>query len=262
MSNLEEIPLREPDLIAFAGDWHGNTNWAVNTIHACAERGVQAIVQAGDFGFDFPSNFLHRLRYALDETDIDLLFVKGNHDDPGLLAHWPRDSEGFGHPPVGGKGMGRLRWIPQGHRWNWWGKTFMGLGGAVSVDKYWRQENISWWRNEEISLADMHKAVEGGKVDVMITHDLPAAARLPNDRKSGGWPQEVLDESQRHRELLQQVVDRVQPALLVHGHFHARFEQKVGEMRVVGLDMDSTREKDNLYITDETLIEIPYCDLS
>jgi predicted phosphodiesterase len=250
--------ITDPELIAFAGDWHGNADWAVRAIHACAENGVQAIIQAGDHGFNFSSTFISRIRHALDETGIDLGFVKGNHDNASLLAKWPLDEQGFGHPRFGGVGVERYHYIPQAHRWQWWGKTFMGLGGAVSVDRQWRREGITWWPDEEITYGEVLRAMRGGKVDVMVTHDIPAKAKLPNDRKSRGWPQDVLEASERHRQMLQEVVDEVQPELLVHGHFHQRFEQMVGGLRIVGLDMDETSFEDNLFIVGPDLIERNY----
>lgn len=248
----------DPDLIAFAGDWHGDTPWAKKAIYTAAESGCQAIVHAGDFGFKFNRSFMSGVRHALLDTGLHLYFVRGNHDEPFQLDHeWPKDEFGFGQPKYGGEGSWLLHYIPQGHRWIWWDKIFMGLGGAHSVDRPWRTPMVDWWPEELISTADMYKAMDGGKVNVMITHDIPAKAKLPNDRKSFGWPEAELVESERHRLLLQSVVDEVQPDLLVHGHFHVRFSQQVGGMHVVGLDMNQSALYKNLYLVDQYLENRP-----
>lgn len=257
MTNIVTNPHgTDPDIIAFCGDWHGDGIYAERAIHRAARSGAQVLVHTGDFGFKFNKNFMRYLRHALTETDAHLYFVRGNHDDPDLLdRRWPVDRFGFGEPIYPGKGSERIHYIPQGARWSWWGLTFLGLGGAHSVDREWRTPMWDWWPNEWISPADCYHAVKGGKVDVMITHDLPASCPLPNDRKSGGWPEAELIASEEHRLILQSVVDEVQPKLLVHGHFHVRHENQVGGLHVVGLDMNGAPFEKNLYLVGPDLIE-------
>jgi len=52
------------------------------------------------------------------------------------------------------------------------------------------------------------------------------------------------------------VVSEVQPELLFHGHHHERFAQMVGDMRIIGLDMDATTAQRNIAIMDRNLEEI------
>lgn len=54
-------------------------------------------------------------------------------------------------------------------------KTFLCVGGAVSIDKYLRTPYISWWPEEEITIHDVDNALNnlekyGNKVDYVITH--------------------------------------------------------------------------------------------
>lgn len=245
----------DPDRIAFAGDWHADGQWAQHMIRIAAENDCQAIIHTGDFGFRFGRNFVHAVRHALTDTGVHLYFVRGNHDDPDHLARWPIDDDGFGTPLYGGTGAEYLHYIPQGHRWSWWNLTFMGLGGAHSVDRPWRTPYVDWWPGEWISSRDVDYAMRDGKVDIMITHDLPGDARLPNDRKSTYWPPTELAAAEQHRQILQAVVDQVQPELLVHGHFHQRYEQQVGGLHIVGLDMNGSAPNLNLYIIGPDLIE-------
>ena len=59
------------------------------------------------------------------------------------------------------------------------GKTFFTFGGAYSIDKYMRQEGISWWSGE-IPNDDEYKrgiqAIKNAdyKVDYIITHTCPS----------------------------------------------------------------------------------------
>ena len=240
----------EPKSIAFAGDWHRNGFWARQAIKYAAEHGADTIVQAGDFAFDFSSNFLHGVRHALGEFGVQLYFVDGNHDDlTAIEDRFEPDEDGFLIPRVGTY-RERLHYIPRGHRWQWWDLTFMGLGGAHSVDRPWREPGISWWATELITEADLRRATqpEGEPVDVMITHDLFEDAPFPNDRKDTGWPEAELRMARGNRLAVQFVVDRVKPKLFVHGHYHTKYERKHEGIKIVGLGMDATSMAENLWI--------------
>ena len=55
------------------------------------------------------------------------------------------------------------------------GKTFLCIGGAVSIDKALRTPYISWWPAEEISFHDIDNALNNlervnNTVDFVITH--------------------------------------------------------------------------------------------
>jgi predicted phosphodiesterase len=104
-------PLATPARVAFAGDWHANTRWAVAAVTFAAERGADVIVQLGDFGYEYRAAFLDGLERALSRTGLRLLFVDGNHEDFPTLLRYPvrrngcrqdqpvsaNDREGEGH---------------------------------------------------------------------------------------------------------------------------------------------------------------------
>jgi predicted phosphodiesterase len=234
-------------------------------IRTAKRNGADAIVQAGDFGFTFNHNFMRHIRHALEETGLELFFVDGNHDEhPQLFNRWKLDSQGFGVPRYVGKEENRIHYIPRGHRWLWNGKVFMGLGGAVSVDRQYRVQGQSWWSEETITVPQAEYACRHGRVDVLVCHDICASAELPNLRKSSGWPEDVLAASKQHREIIQEVVNATEPKLFVHGHFHTRYQQMVGQMEVVSLDMDGTSPEANLWYVNANLTEYkpPYVGLA
>ncbi len=248
------ITLEDHDLIAFAGDWHGNTFWAKYYLDACARTGVKHIFHTGDFDLSLSKNFLRGLRYKLEEHDQHLYFVDGNHDDHPKLRKWRLDDDGFGIFPFESTGSDRIHYIPRGTRFKVWDKIFMGLGGAHSVDRNKRTLGWDWWPEEVISISDMYRAMDGGKVDVMITHDNPECSRPPTARKySGSWPAIEYEISEQNRKTLQAVVDETQPSLLVHGHHHVFYEQQIGQLRVVGLHRDGASTDQNIYVVDSDL---------
>lgn len=244
----------DPNVIAFSGDWHGNTMWAANMPYLLKEEGVTHIFHAGDFGFRFDFDFRDQLENALRDNDIMLYFVDGNHDYHDWIWAHEEDRNGFNRISE------HVRYIPRGHRFKVWDKTFMGLGGATSVDKDWRTQSglrAEWWSTEQIRTIDVNNAVEGGPVDVMICHDAPSGIPIPGITYENGiqfFPHHALMEADWHRDRVRYVVDMVKPKLFVHGHYHVNYEfTTYDDMRVIGLDMDGTSPAKNIHLAYNSL---------
>lgn len=252
-------PLAAPRRIAIAGDWHANKRWALAMIEHAQDSGVDTILQVGDFGFwTNNDDYFSELEARLRRHDTVLLWVDGNHEDHARLTSSP-PGERYG-----------LRWIrphiwhiPRGFRWEWDGITFLGLGGAASVDQHYRTEWVDWWRAELIGTADIMRAVDGGPVDVMICHDAPAGAQIPDLTKTADfWPEDVIRKSEGNRAMLRSVVDEVRPRVLYHGHYHVRYTDdlalqatpvhEAAMVRIIGLDRDepTSHPEDNMLIMD------------
>lgn len=240
--------IKNPKKVIVAGDWHGNTDYAVSAIHLAKENGAEVIVHTGDFGFKFGTSFKYGVSQALIETGLELYFVPGNHDDYPYLYELPVNDEGFGYFSH----YSNLFYVPRGVRWTWWDKTVLGLGGAVSVDKQHRHPGTSWWPEEIISFKEANDAIEAGPADIMITHDAPDHVEIPgiNAESDKFWPEDAINFSHQHQALLSSVVDAVKPVLLFHGHFHRRYEfvRKTTDAitTVIGLDCDGSQPQDNM----------------
>lgn len=211
-----------------AGDWHGNTNVALAAINRAVEEGCELIIQLGDFGiwgrFEGLS-YLDDLNYLLQRHNRRLLFVGGNHENYDLIESWeklnPRSTNG--HVYV----RSNILYIPRGCVWKWGGKQFLGLGGAVSVDKAWRVPGESWWWQEAITNDQMLEAVrnaEGKKIDYMFTHDC-------SDRTI--WKDRLKpdEDSRANRKRIDWVLDRVKPGMQFHGHMHTNYDWRLNHGR-------------------------------
>lgn len=235
----------DPDLLMLAGDWHGNLPWAEVAIRHAADNGVDTIVQLGDFGYwvDDPATaeYLATVNRELAAADIRLFWIDGNHEDHSRVADWT-DTDRF--PQV--------RYLPRGFRWQWWGRTWMAVGGAMSVDKQLRIEGESWWPQEELTEADVEYASRDGDVDVIVSHDCPRGVDIPGvgpDTKGGArgnWPADILAEAQRHREKLAAICAATAPDWLFHGHYHIPYTGALHNTTVVGLAHDRSMLADNV----------------
>lgn len=213
------------DIIGVAGDWHGNKGWARLRIENFADLGVTKILHLGDFGI-WPGNpgakYLHRVNKLLGQHGMTIYVTLGNHEDYVQVSRLQpaRDGSGWLFNPA----YPNIMVAPRGHRWEWEGTSFVSLGGANSIDRFYmhRVENVSWWSGEQISLEDVFNTVKGGHADVMLAHDCPYGVPLFGGHKAGtgDWSYEDIAYSEKSRMMLKQAVDTVKPDLFFHGHYH------------------------------------------
>lgn len=220
-----------------AGDWHGNKIWAERVIRHAERMGVDTILQLGDFGYwsDEPitRRYLTTIDDMLGQRGMRLFWIDGNHEDHSRTAEW--------HDPAR---HANVRYLGRGFRWNWWGLTWMSVGGAMSVDKRYRVEGESWWPQEVLSDDDVEHASRAGDVHVIVSHDCPRGVDIPGvgpDTKGGvrgDWPKDILAEAQAHRDKLAAICHATKPEWLFHGHYHIPYAGNLAATSVVGLGDD------------------------
>jgi len=206
--------------VAFCGDWHANDAYAARVIEFAGQRGVSVVVQVGDFGFLLTDEFLDSIHAAAEKAGVVVLWIDGNHDDHDKIRRM-RAFKNFG--PI--EFRPRVVYLPRTYRWEWSGVRFLALGGAHSIDRPYRTLGESYWLGERITAAQARRAKAGGAADVMITHDCPHGVNIPGLTDPRTMPtsmQYELAASDEHRRLLREVVDVVQPSMLVCGHYHRR----------------------------------------
>lgn len=244
--NLDTL---NPGKVAVAGDWHANFPWAYYTIRSICRRlpeeSPKIILHAGDLGVWRDRSFLQDIIPELEKNDAYLLFVDGNHEDHPYLSdladEYQRES-GEDHGWI----TPRIRWLTRGTRWEWHGTTWLALGGAVSVDRYLRDEGADWFPEEAVTDEQEALAVSGGPADVILSHDAPAEAPLRLMRPAPLEWQRMIPRAEEHRERMQRVCMAVQPSYVFHGHYHQSSVTTIhaawGKCRFTALDMDGRQE--------------------
>lgn len=238
--------------IAYAGDWHANTKWAVKAIEYARAEGAEHIIHLGDYGYDFRPNFRNDIQAALAMAHIKLWFVDGNHEDFTWLYKQPVNPE---------SGLRRISQhvyhMPRGFRWQWEGVNFLAVGGAYSVDRRWRTLNESWWAEEEITDDEVEKACAFTPADVLVSHDCPSGFVIPGiDDRDGPsiFSPDAIANANIHRRQLRKIVDAVMPREIWHGHYHRRYDTLANfgyrDVEVHGLDMDATTLDTNVVLVD------------
>ena len=236
--------------LLLAGDTHGNLDWIGTLSKLAARHGCEGVVQLGDFGFWADQRVLrneavavinNRWLTAVARTaalhGVWWRVIDGNHDaHPLARARYQADDNGV--RPIRD---GVLDWADRGAVWSWAGRRFAALGGAVSIDKDFRREGVSWWPTEEITDEEVDALIARAgtePVDVLLSHDSPV---LPDGIRPLSNP--VLRERcERSIAQVLRAVDALRPRLVVHGHYHVRWsgllERPWGNVRVEGLASD------------------------
>lgn len=165
-------------MIYNTGDIHANQYKWVEQIHPALSSGDILIVN-GDFGIGFWNG-----RYWSEETFFDwiseqeytVLFVDGNHENFNKLNDYPVELWNGGRVH---KIRHNLIHLMRGEVYNIDGISVFAFGGGYSIDKYRRQENVSWWRQEmpseeEYKNAEKNLQKVDYQVDYIITHTAPS----------------------------------------------------------------------------------------
>ena len=150
--------------IIFTGDIHGSIEAKRLSFKNFPEgRNLTKddyVIICGDFGcvWDGSNCDKYWLNW-LEDRPFTTLFVDGNHENFNLLTNWEYPVKewngGLIHPI-----RPSVLHLMRGQIFTIENKTFFTMGGATSVDKYHRKENISWWPQEIPSYEEMGRGVD------------------------------------------------------------------------------------------------------
>lgn len=209
-------------LTRIVGDIHGNFNeYSFYNLgvgryrHATEPAPPDRSVQVGDFGIGFYSPYWHESVNDWMKKNPTHRFIRGNHDDPAMC-----------------KTMNN--YIADGTVEN----DVMYIGGAWSIDQDYRTEGVDWWRDEELSIAELDALIEvyeDVKPRVMITHDCPTSVAWEMFLSKGlGIGNNELIKT-RTGEALQAMFEIHQPEMHIFGHWHNTKEMTINGTRFICL---------------------------
>lgn len=196
-------------LTRLIGDIHGEWELYHQTATDAINEGCERTIQVGDFGIGFAGPYWHD---RADEFHWDGThkFIRGNHDDPARCKKM-------------------AGWIPDGLVEN----DVMFIGGAWSIDHALRTEGVSWWPDEELSIAEFNTLIDiyaQVKPRVMIAHDAPTDVTyemfVQTGIALGGHKATKINT--RTGQALQAMFDIHQPEEFYFGHWHHSMKYKYG----------------------------------
>lgn len=127
-------------------------------------------------------SYLYWTKY-LSELPYTVLFCDGNHDNHAFWKEQKITEWNGGRVHIHPRANNVIH-LMRGEYYNIDGKTFWVMGGAHSIDKEQRTENITWWQEEIPSWEEMENGLKNleknnYQVDYIITHTMPDVCIKP-----------------------------------------------------------------------------------
>jgi DNA repair exonuclease SbcCD nuclease subunit len=210
--------MKDKNKIIIVGDVHGaypQLRYDISRSYTDAY-----IIQVGDFGFGFhkPNYYkteLEDVSKTLAKTNCHLYIIRGNHDDPSYFTETNNPFE-----------FDNITVLADYSELNLLGKSILLVGGAVSVDRRFRQEGKSWWSDEDFNLKlEDQFPYKDRQYDLVVTHTRPgvcgAFKGFDNIKhwcdQDPDLKNDLIDESQQ----LDYLYERTKPKDWFYGHFHS-----------------------------------------
>ena len=169
-------------MIYATGDSHGNFQRFAPE-HFPGQAGMTKedyMLICGDFGGVWSEKTLEEDLDRFSALPFTVLFVDGNHENFDLLSSCP----------VGQWQGGKVHFVREdvihlmrGQVYELEGHTFFTFGGATSLDRAFRTEGESWWRQELPTYEELEEGLRNfkrcGRADYVVTHSCGERAYMP-----------------------------------------------------------------------------------
>lgn len=211
-------------MVYITGDTHGHFGRIENFCARFKTTVDDILIINGDAGINTGMRRRDRqIKEFLSELPITLFCVHGNHEmRPHHIVSY---QEAIFHG-------GRAWWDPEfpdmyfakdGEVYSFNGLRTLVIGGAYSVDKFYRLENNRMWFGDEQPSHEIKRYVESqiaqydGKFDVVCTHTCPYRY-IPREMFIPGIDQSTVDSSTE--KWLDCIADLVSPKTWYCSHYH------------------------------------------
>ena len=209
-------------MVYFTGDIHG-IPWKITKFASKMKlTNIDTIVILGDVGANY---FLDErdaaMKSHLNTIGVDILCILGNHEiRPSNIPSYHLQTWNGGKVWVEEK-YPHLKFARDGEIYDIEGKRYIAIGGAYSVDKYYRlARGYGWWEDEQPSeeiKAFVEKQLSGKEFDVILSHTCPYTYE-PTEMFLSGIDQSMVDTSTK--EWLDSIEKRYYYKDWLCGHWH------------------------------------------
>lgn len=222
------------------GDTHGQIMTRLMNISTADYPAEEtALIILGDAGINFYLNKTdEKNKKTINSQGFTLYCVRGNHEERpenlGYIEHWYDENvKGY---VMYEPNYPNIRYFEDGHAYEIGGKSVLVIGGAYSVDKWYRlyragvtsqqdkdylnPRKTGWFPDEQLfdwEMTNIEKEHFGKYYDVILTHTCPIAWE-PTDLFLSGLDQSSVDKTM---ELwLDEVRQKVDWHIWLFGHYH------------------------------------------
>lgn len=212
-------------MVIYTGDTHGYTEKILTITDKLSLTESDTIVILGDAGYNYYGNEYGDLRKKkiIGRMSPTVFCIHGNHEmRPSTIPSYTT-KEWNGGMVYYEKAFPNLLFAIDGEIYDLDGKRTIVIGGAYSVDKYYRiYRGINWFPDEQPSdeIKAKVEAVldkEGWKIDQVLSHTCPYKYR-PVEAFLSGLDQSTVDTSTE--EWFDTIEDRLDYKEWKCGHWH------------------------------------------
>lgn len=206
--------------LVIIGDVHGQFDDYFEAIEL-----AEYSIQIGDLAFSYD---------WLIEANVDPKkhrFFGGNHDNYNLIKNSPYYLGDYGSIE-----------IPN------FDKSIFFVRGAWSIDQKYRKENVSWWRDEELSYEQCEEAIETyatHKPDILLSHDcafgLVPHIVDPTFALDMGCSEPYIQT--KTGMMLNKMLEIHKPKTHIFGHHHKFFETMIDDTNFICVTADKRFKK-------------------
>lgn len=189
-----------------------------------------AVIILGDAGINFYLNKTDKkLKKAISETGYIIYCLRGNHEQrpeliPGMTEKFDSDVDQYVYCE---EEFPCIRYFKDGWIYKINDHSVLTIGGAYSVDKYWRLARAAgrsfsgWFNSEQLTKEEMEKISESCKgisVDFVFTHTAPIDWE-PTDLFLSSVDQSTVEKDMEY--WLKDLKENLNWKVWLFGHYHA-----------------------------------------
>ena len=217
-------------MIYITGDTHGDFSRILEFCHINKTTKDDVMIVLGDACINYHNNEKDDLlKELLDYLPVTLLCIHGNHEERPYLVknknnkYIYKEKKMFGGVVYVEKGHPNILFAKDGEYYHIGKHYFFVIGGAYSIDKYYRlSHGYNWFEseqpNEEIKKRVKSKLIElDYKVDIVLTHTAPLKYE-PTEFFMKGVNQNKVDKSTE--KWLDSIEGKLKYNRWYFGHYH------------------------------------------
>ena len=212
-------------MIYLTGDIHGDVRLALWFIRQHQITVDDILILLGDVGVNYYGNDQgdRKRKRLLNSAGVPVLCIHGNHEERPFNIPSYHETEWRGGTVYVEEDFSNLLFAKDGEIFDLEEHKAIVLGGAYSVDKYYRLSKGMNWFPEEQPSAEIKQYAEkklndcGWKIDLVLSHTCPQKY-VPIEAFMPGLDQKLVDHSTE--EWLDQIENKLDYNAGYCGHWH------------------------------------------
>ena len=221
-------------MIYITGDTHGNFEHIESFCKRMDTSTDDILIILGDAGINFyGEEYDRRKKIYLNSLPITLFCIHGNHEQRPYTISSYKEKEWHEGIVYYEEEFSSILFAKDGEIFDLDGKKTIVLGGAYSIDKYFRLlRGYPWWSDEQPSMeikqyAEQQLKERNWNIDIVLSHTGPLKFE-PREMFLEGIDQSRVDKSTEI--WLDYIENKLSYKKWYFGHYHT--EKKIGKVEI------------------------------